>query len=111
MRYMLYRLYASLLNANVWLHHRLYQLYLRQRRAELAGTDFSYLNLQGANLRGADLRQANLHRADLTDVNLQNADLSGADLTGARVSAGQLAQAKSLAGATLPDGTVYLGHL
>lgn len=111
MRRIFYRLYANLLNANVWLHHRLYQLYLRQRRAQLAGSDLSYLNLQGTNLGGANLRQANLHRADLTDVNLRDADLTGADLTGARVSQGQLAQVKSLAGATLPDGTIYLGQL
>ncbi|MCX6046665.1 MAG: pentapeptide repeat-containing protein [Chloroflexi bacterium] len=111
MREILYRMYAASLNANVWLHHRLFQLYLRHRRAELAGTDLSYLNLQGTNLRGANLRQTNLHRADLTNVNLHDADLSGADLTGARVSERQLAQAKSLAGATLPDGTIYLGHL
>ncbi|MFN8492380.1 MAG: pentapeptide repeat-containing protein [Caldilineaceae bacterium] len=108
---LLYRVYAGLLNTNVWLHHRLYQLYLRQRRAQLAGSDLSYLNLQGTNLQGADLRRANLHRADLTNVNLRDADLSDANLTGARVSQNQLDQAKSLTGATLPDGTVYLGHL
>jgi uncharacterized protein YjbI with pentapeptide repeats len=35
------------------------------------------------------------------------ADLSGTDLRGAIVTDEQLAQAKSLKGATMPDGTVH----
>ena len=35
------------------------------------------------------------------------ADLSGANLEGAKVTLEQLDQAKSLKGATLPDGTVH----
>jgi uncharacterized protein YjbI with pentapeptide repeats len=38
---------------------------------------------------------------------LTGANLSGADLTGATVAPEQLAQAKSLRGATMPDGTVH----
>ena len=37
--------------------------------------------------------------------NLSNADLRHANLHGADVTARQLADAKSIAGATLPDGT------
>ena len=108
MRTVLYRLYVWFLKTNVELRQWLYQLYLRRRKDDLAGADLSYLNLSGANLSQANLREANLHRADLTDVNLSGADLSGADLTGARVTGNQLDQAKSLAGAILPDGTKHI---
>jgi uncharacterized protein YjbI with pentapeptide repeats len=53
-------------------------------------------------LGGGDLRGANLSDADLT-----GADLTGADLEGATVTAEQLDQAKTLKGATMPDGTVH----
>ena len=49
-----------------------------------------------ANLRGTILLHANLGRAVLEHANLK----------GAAVLAEQLVQAQSLAGATLPDGTV-----
>jgi uncharacterized protein YjbI with pentapeptide repeats len=53
-------------------------------------------------LSGADLR-----KTELEDANLSGADLSGADLSGAKgVTEEQLAQAKSLKGATMPDGYV-----
>jgi uncharacterized protein YjbI with pentapeptide repeats len=83
-----------------------------------------YANLEGANLIGAqlvgaNLAEANLRRATLWRANLLRAYLSGADLNGARLWIAdpkvahqeatlmlkQLAQARSLAGATLPDGT------
>jgi uncharacterized protein YjbI with pentapeptide repeats len=53
------------------------------------------------------LREADLQQADLGGALLYWADLREADLTGASVNQEQLAQAKSLEGATLPDGTVY----
>ena len=37
---------------------------------------------------------------------VSGADLSGADLTGANVTKEQLEEAKSLHGATMPDGTM-----
>jgi hypothetical protein len=55
---------------------------------------------RAADLRGADLSMANLEGADLS-----GADLSGANLRGAQITPDQLAQAKALTGATLPDGT------
>ncbi|MEZ4736236.1 MAG: pentapeptide repeat-containing protein [Caldilineaceae bacterium] len=112
MRRWLYRLYLYAVRANMELRQRLFYLfYLRPRKAErLEGADLSYLNLMGTNLRGANLRTANLRRADLRGVSLAGADLSGADLTGAQVTEEQLGQAKSLAGATLPDGTVQVGE-
>jgi uncharacterized protein YjbI with pentapeptide repeats len=64
-------------------------------------------NLSGANLTDANLTRAKLIGADLTDANLIGADLSNANLFGAKGWTNeQLAQAKSLVGATLPDGTV-----
>lgn len=107
MQRLLYRLYLYFATIRVRLGQRFYNIYLHRQRRALAGTDLSYLNLSGTDLSGADLRRANLRRCDLTDVNLSDADLSDADLTAARVTEEQLAQAKSLVGATLPDGTVY----
>ncbi len=46
--------------------------------------------------------RANLHGARLFEANLRRANMRGAI-----VSKAQLAQTKSLEGATLPDGTVH----
>lgn len=72
------------------------------QRAILRDANLRRANLQGADLRHADLRAANLRRADLS-----GADLRDADLRGAKVSTRQLTRAKSLYGATMPDGTVH----
>ena len=69
-------------------------------------------DLRGANLNDADLRMADLSRAKLASTDLSRAELSGADLrmadlTGAQVTDKQLAQAKSLKGAIMPDGTMH----
>lgn len=68
--------------------------------------------LSGATLNGADLKRANLSDANLSGVTLNGADLSNANLkranlTNAEVSDKQLATAKSLKGATMPDGTKH----
>ena len=103
--------------------------------AHLEGTDLSGAHLGSADLRGAylndaslsgaylydtDLRGADLSGADLSDAGgrfesgarlvrtrLDGADLGGADLTNARVTEEQLREAASLAGATMPDGSVH----
>ena len=54
-------------------------------------------------MRGADLRWANLRGVELSGANLRWADLQGAKIVAARLS-----QAKSLNGATLPDGNRYV---
>lgn len=104
------------------------------RDANLAWSFLRYAKLHGANLRGADLRgapdesgDADLRDADLRDANLREADLSyddlssanlqganltdavlrGAKLSNAKVTSEQLAEAKSLEGATMPDGQKY----
>jgi hypothetical protein len=105
--------------------------------ADLRGASLSRANLNGANLGGVNLSEANLDksylmathlsRADLSGADLSGANLSGADLSGARLqgaylvqadlseaagwTAEQLDQAKSLKGATMPDGQVLKGHV
>ena len=71
----------------------------------LLGASLGGADLRGADLRGADLALADLRGADLTGANLRGAFLLGADLGEARVTNEQLNDARSLAGATLPDGT------
>ena len=87
------------------------------RMANLSDADFS-----GADLRGVSLcdyllievngEDAHLQEADLSDAELSRADLSGIDLSNADlydaiVTAEQLAKAKSLKGATMPDGSIH----
>jgi uncharacterized protein YjbI with pentapeptide repeats len=60
------------------------------------------------NLTDADLRDAALQSADLTGAALQSADLASADLTDAKGwTTKQLDEAKSLKGATMPNGQKY----
>ena len=64
--------------------------------ARLQGAEFYSANLEGADLREANLEGANLNRAELSRANLLDAR---------RVTIDQLAQAKTLEGIQLPDGT------
>jgi hypothetical protein len=75
--------------------------------ADLSGANLTKANLVNANLREANLAGADLNSADLTGANLREADLGGATLLSAKVTPDQLAQAKSLQGATLPDGSSH----
>jgi hypothetical protein len=102
--------------------------------ANLNGADLRLTNLRLANLRSiklvqADLRSADLHGADLSaggiildfpgtasplkiganlfEANLKETDLSGTNLSGATVTFEQLYEAKSLQGATMPDGSIH----
>lgn len=80
------------------------------------------VNLSGANLRGAYLNEADLRSSDLRNVNLEGAHLNGADLRSsgvgganlsytelndAKITDEQLQKAKSLNGATMPDGATH----
>ena len=73
----------------------------------LINTDLSGADLSQADLSGAFLSVANLHGADLTGADLAGADLSGADLSNAKVANKQLDAAKTLKGATMPDGSKH----
>lgn len=80
--------------------------------ASLERANLSYADLFGANLTNCRLANADLSHADLSQATLRNADLtrvdlSGAKLIGAKITDEQLAQARSLAGAILPDGSTY----
>lgn len=98
--------------------------------AILKGANLSKANLQGASLRGATLtgsygweyetaeylpererlsQGADLSGADLSEADLSEADLTGAYLKDAIVTLEQLKKAKSLEGATMPDGSVIPG--
>ncbi|GCE10959.1 pentapeptide repeat-containing protein [Tengunoibacter tsumagoiensis] len=71
--------------------------------ANLSNATLIFVNFQGANLQGADLHSADMHNVDLTGANLQGANLK--DVQGLNDS--QLARAKSLAGATMPNGSLH----
>jgi uncharacterized protein YjbI with pentapeptide repeats len=95
---------ANLTSAGLWSAN------LRQgdlTSANLSRADLHEANLRYANFRESDLREANLRDADLRGSNLTLADLKGANLLGALTTDEQLAQAKSLADATMPDGTKH----
>lgn len=91
-------------------------------RAYLARTNLAGANLAGARLKGAylpfaNLTGANLSRTYLAEADLSAADLSEADLTEAyllkanlmsiHITDRQLEKAKSLKGATMPDGSIH----
>jgi hypothetical protein len=84
-----------------------------RRVVELLGADLREANLRGASLRraefrGADLNKANLSGAYVSMTDLSLADLSGADLRNVKeLTVGQLDQAYSLKGATMPDGSKH----
>jgi len=63
----------------------------------LIGKDKQIINLDGAWLYGADLYRATLYRADLSGANLKDAT---------NIPPEQMKQAKSLKGATMPDGSI-----
>jgi uncharacterized protein YjbI with pentapeptide repeats len=97
----------------------LYQVDLRDadfdganlQHADLSDNNLIEANFTGAQLNDADLSDTDLVRAKLANANLTNAHLQGAnlsraDLLGARVTTSQLAQASSIQGATLPNGSI-----
>ena len=85
-------------------------------RANLSEVDLHQAHLDGADLGLANLGKAKLTRTSLRGVNLSQADLAGADLFKADLTDSrnltdeQLAQAKRLCFATMPDGTPYNGR-
>lgn len=90
-------------------------------RADLCKANLADVDLHQAHLKGADLSMANLSGAKLTRTNLEGANLSAANLRGAdlfkadlrdarNVTLDQLAQAKRLCFATMPDSTPYDGR-
>jgi hypothetical protein len=85
-------------------------------KASLPKVDFHQAHLFRADFSGADLTSAKFARADLRSANfsgaiLDDADLLKADLSGAtNLTDAQLAKAKRLCYATMPDGLPYDGR-
>ena len=79
------------------------------RGATLESADLSDADLTGADLSDADLSGAYLRNANLSDANLSDAYLSGTDLSDAYVITNEELeqQARSLAGATMPNDQRY----
>jgi len=77
------------------------------RAGLLPSIPINFTDLRGTDLSGVNLSNANLSRAIIGESHFSGADLSGADLTFAQVTNDQLAQAESLAGATMPRGTQH----
>jgi uncharacterized protein YjbI with pentapeptide repeats len=75
--------------------------------AHLIGAHLSGANLSGADLIYADLSGADLSGASLNGAFLWGADLSGANLSNAKITQTQLNAAKSLKGATMPNGSKH----
>ena len=87
-------------------------------RADLSGTNLADTDLSNAEdlyekgtklwKRGAGLIHANLSNANLEGSNLERANLEGANLEGVQgLTDDQLAAARSLNGATMPNGQKY----
>jgi uncharacterized protein YjbI with pentapeptide repeats len=76
-------------------------------RAILTNAILELADLRGANIREADLIRCDLRNADLTEADLSGAILIGANIYGAKVTTEQLDKAKSLKGATMPDGSIH----
>jgi Pentapeptide repeats (8 copies) len=77
------------------------------RGAYLADAHLTAARLSNARLGGAYLNDADLRGADLSGAYLGGARLNGANLTGAIVTNQQLAEAETLQGAIMPDGSVH----
>jgi len=74
------------------------------RKAILSEANLSRAGLRDADLSDAILRKAKLHWAYLPGANLRGATLDEADLTGCTtITKEQLAECRSLRGASLPD--------
>jgi uncharacterized protein YjbI with pentapeptide repeats len=89
-------------------------------RARFCGADLSNANLSDASLcqanfadliikkmNGASFIDTRLGGADLSGANLSGANLSKANLCDAKVTPEQLNTARSLQGATMPDGSIH----
>ena len=72
----------------------------------LRGADLSHADLQGAYLAGVDMANAKLFRTNLKGAHLQFANLNGVE----EVTDAQLAQARYLRRAIMPDGSRYDGR-
>jgi len=75
--------------------------------ADLSGADLSGADLSGVDVSYADLSYTDVSYTDLSDADLSYTDLSETDLSGADVTDEQLVEARTLQGATMPNGQKY----
>jgi hypothetical protein len=77
--------------------------------ADLEGVNLSETDLSNVQLDNTDLRYANLMDANLMDADLMDANLNGANLRNVHgITSAELEQtARSLKGATMPNGQKY----
>jgi uncharacterized protein YjbI with pentapeptide repeats len=81
--------------------------------ANMSGADLHNTNLSDATLIYTNLNNANLAGTNLQATDLHNVSLAGANLAGANLkdavglTADQISQARTLKGATMPDGSVH----
>lgn len=81
------------------------------RMVDLHQADLRWADLSLADLTGALMARVNLEGANLSQASLKNADLYKANLGSARnLTDAQLAQARRLYGAIMPNGSVYDGR-
>ncbi|MHB1949493.1 MAG: pentapeptide repeat-containing protein [Gammaproteobacteria bacterium] len=73
--------------------------------ANLSDLQASASNFTSANLTGSNLTRANLSSADFKGANLVGVNFTDANLARATISLEQLAKAKTLSCAIMPDGT------
>jgi hypothetical protein len=82
---------------------------------QLAGADFSEMDMEGINLSEADLRDSELFEANLCNANLKMAVLTGSDLAGAKLSKAEIYKADlkgaSLIGADLSEAYLSEANL
>lgn len=81
------------------------------RKVDFHQAHFIKADFSGADLSGAKLARADMRGANFSDTVLDDADLLKVDLSGARnLTSEQLARAKRLCFATMPDGLPYDGR-
>ena len=81
------------------------------QRVNLSMADMRWTDLCGADLRGAQLNSANLYRANMAEVDLDGVNLIRANLQSVRnLTDNELVRARSMFGATMPDGSIYDGR-
>lgn len=81
------------------------------RRVDFHQAHLMWADLSQANLSGASLSRANFQGANMSQTNLAGADLFKANLTEVRnLTEMQLAVAKRLWGAIMPNGETYDGR-
>jgi len=97
-------------NANLY-HIDLRDTYLfglDMHGSDMRGVNLSYATLNYVSLANANLAGTDLHGSDMRDTDLTGANLSGANLKDVtELTSAQLAKAKSLTGATMPDGSLH----